>query len=318
MRINNLLKLAMGGLFAAATTFAAHDARSGGPAAPREVTPTGSGFAGVYGDLSADQAEAISTPDHIKSAAASGAPTLVWEALEHGEKVECLDCIATVAPLLYDSNAKTREIAAWWLRRRVFGVFGDGEVYSQTIQALQSNPNPLYRAYAAYALGEFFASPGIDACATAVMSDSDAGVRAAAASALGRLNDDGAGALGKALGDSDSRVALAALGSAVRINSFSGVSSVAALTRSTSTSEVRRRALEVLDALNVTDSVDVVAAVAKNDTDAGVRAEACHALGTFGDTTLHDASAMTVLHNLSTNDSDTFVRDQAQIALQRL
>jgi hypothetical protein len=39
MRINNVLKLAIGGLFAAATTLAAHDARSGGAAAPREVTP---------------------------------------------------------------------------------------------------------------------------------------------------------------------------------------------------------------------------------------------------------------------------------------
>ncbi len=317
MRFSTLLKLAMGGLFAAATTFAAHDAHSGGPAAPREVTPTGTGFAGVYGDISSDQAESISTPDHIKSAAVSGAPTLVWEALEHGEKVECLDCIATVAPLLYDSNAKTREIAAWWLRRRVFGVFGDGEVYSQTIQALQTNPNPVYRAYAAYALGEFFATPGIAACATAVVSDSDAGVRAAAASALGRLNDDGAGALGKALGDSDSGVVLASMGSIVRINSFSGVSSVARLTGNAS-SDVRRRAVEVLDALDVTDSVDVVAATAKNDSDAGVRAEACHALGTFGDTTLHDASAMTVLHELSQSDPNTFVRDQAQIALQRL
>jgi HEAT repeat protein len=318
MKTSKMLKLAMGGLLAAATTFAAHDARSGGPGAPREVTPTGAGFAGVYGDLPSDQAEAISTPDHIKSAAASGAPTMVWEALEHGEKVECLDCIAVVAPLLYDSNAKTREIAAWWLRRRVFGVFGDGEVYSQTVKALQSNPNPVYRAYAAYALGEFFATPGIDACAQAVIVDSDAGVRAAAASALGRLNDDGAGALGKAMGDSDSGVALAALGSAVRINSFSGLSSVAALTRPTGTAEVRRRAIEVLDALDAADSVDVVAAAAKNDTDAGVRAEACHALGTFGDTTLHDASAMAVLQNLSHNDPDTFVRDQAQIALQRL
>jgi HEAT repeat protein len=319
MRITTTLNLALGGLLAATTLLTVHDARSAGPAAaaPREVTPTGTGFAGVYGTLSPDQAEFISTPDHIKSAAASGAPTLVWEALEHGEKVECLDCIASVAPLLYDANAKTREIAAWWLRRRVFGVFGEGEVYSQTVQALKSNSNPVYRADAAYALGEFFATPGIAACAAAVTSDSDPGVRAAAASALGRLNDDGAGALSKALGDSDANVSLAALASVSRINSFSGVSSIAGLTNNAN-ADVRRRAIEVLDALDVTDSVDVVAAAAKNDTDAGVRAEACHALGTFGDTTLHDASAYAVLENLAQKDGNTFVRDQAQIALQRL
>ena len=52
----------------------------------------------------------------------------IWQALEHGEKVECLDCIPAVEKLLYDGNAKNREIAAWWLRRRIFGVFGPGEV----------------------------------------------------------------------------------------------------------------------------------------------------------------------------------------------
>ena len=198
MHASKTLKLAAGGLVLAAATLSVHDARSAGPGA-RQVTPTGTGFAGVYGSLPADQVEFISTPDTIKSAALSGAPTLVWEALEHGEKVECLDCIASVAPLLYDANAKTREIAAWWLRRRVFGVFGQGEVYSQTIQTLQTSSSPVMRADAAYALGEFFATPGIAACAQALTTDSDAGVRAAAASALGRLNDDGAGALATGL-----------------------------------------------------------------------------------------------------------------------
>ncbi len=317
MKASKTLKLAAGGLLLAAATLSVHDARSDGSSAPREVTPTGTGFAGVYGTLPADQVEFLSSADTIKSAALSGAPTLVWEALEHGEKVECLDCIATVAPLLYDSNAKTREIAAWWLRRRVFGVFGPGEVYSQTIDALQTSSDPVRRADAAYALGEFFATPGIEACATALRTDTDANVRAAAASALGRLNDDGAGALAVGLADASAGVTLAALASISRINSFSGASSIAALTGHAST-DVRRRAVEVLDALDATDSVDVVAAAAKNDTDAGVRAAACHALGTFGSATSNDASAVAVLHALSTGDKDTFVRDQAQIALQRL
>src|SRR5579859_5097318 len=147
---------------------------SGG--APREVTPNSSahGFASVYGEVPADQAEFISSPDSIKRAAASGAPTLVWEALEHGERVECLDCIPTVARLLYDSNAKNREIAAWWLRRRIFGVFGPGEVYEQTLTTLTSDADPVRRADAAYALGEFFLAPGIDACARALAADGDA------------------------------------------------------------------------------------------------------------------------------------------------
>jgi hypothetical protein len=281
---------------------------------PREVTPNSSdhGFASVYGSLPADQAEFLSTPDSIKSAAASGAPTLVWEALEHGEKVECLDCIPTVAVLLYDSSAKNREIAAWWLRRRIFGVFGPGEVYEQTLTTLASDPDAVRRSYAAYALGEFFFAPGVAACAQALTTDGDARVRAAAASALGRLNDDGAGALARGLADADPSVKLATLGAAARINSFSGVSAVAGLTTDSAV-EVRRRAIEVLDALNAKDAIAPVAAVAQRDADAQVRAVACHALGTFG-----DKSAIAVLTNLAGNDPDTFVRDQAQIALRRL
>jgi hypothetical protein len=312
MRHSNLIKLAMGGFLTVAATFASSEARSDG--APRQVTPNSSahGFASVYGDIPADQAEALSTSDHIKSAAASGAPTLVWEALEHGEKVECLDCISAVAPLLYDSNAKNREIAAWWLRRRIFGVFGTGEVYQQTIQVLASDSDPMRRAYAAYALGEFFATPGITACAQALATDTDARVRAASASALGRLNDDGGGALGTALGDSDVGVKIAALAAAARINSFSGLSSVAGLTMDADVT-VRRRAIEVLDGLGAKDTVMVVAAVAEKDSDAGVRAAACHALGTFG-----DSSVLAILQTLAQSDSDRFVRDQAQIALRRL
>ena len=311
MRHHIFFRLATGGLLAMATALSSSDAQS----SPRLVgaDPNGSGFSAVYGDIPADQAEFISRPDDIKSAVAGGAPMRIWEALEHGEKVECLDCIAAVAPLLYDTrSAKTREIAAWWLRRRIFGVFGPGEVYEQTVQTLAGDPNPVKRSYAAYALGEFFAAPGIDACAQAVMNDADATVRAAAASALGRLNDDGAGALGTALADQDARVRLAALGAAVRINAFSSPSSVAALAMDSDVT-VRRRAVEVLDGLNLKDAVFVVASVAQRDADASVRAAACHALGTFGDT-----SVMSVLTSLAQNDPDTFVRDQAQIALLRL
>jgi HEAT repeat protein len=126
------------------------------------------------------------------------------------------------------------------------------------------------------------------------------------------LNADGGGALGQALGDSDPTVRLAVLASAGRINSFSSAAGLAALTTDSS-SDVRRRAIEVLDSLNVRDAVAPVAAAAQNDADARVRAVACHALGTFG-----NSSVQSVLQNLSQNDPDAFVRDQATIALRRL
>jgi len=310
MRRNSILKLAMGCFLSVAASFAATDAHS--QTAPIAATPTGAGLNGVYGYQAPNSAEFLSTPDAIMSAAAGGAPTLIWETLEHAEKVECLSCISFVAPLLYDANAKNREIAAWWLRRRVFGVFGPGEVYSQTVQTLQTDPDPVRRSYAAYALGEFFAAPGIDACASALVTDGDARVRAAAASALGRLNSDGGGALGQGLSDADPSVRLAVLASAGRVNTFSSAGALAALTADSS-AEVRRRAIEVLDELNVKDALTPVAAAAQNDTDARVRAVACHALGSIG-----NSSVQTELTNLSQNDPDAFVRDQASIALMRL
>jgi HEAT repeat protein len=281
-------------------------------AQPRQVTPSGSGFAGVYGNIPPDQAEFLSPTDMIKSAAVSGAPSLVWETLEHAESIECLDCIPVVAPLLYDASPQNREIAAWWLRRRIFGVFGPGEVYQQTIETLESDTSPTRRAEAASALGEFLLAAGVPILATALAGDSDAGVRAAAASALGRLNNDGSGALARALGDTDSSVKLAALAAAAKINVFSGVSSVAALTADPS-GDVRRATCEALEALHATDSVAAVAALAQNDTDARVRAVACHALGSFG-----DPSARPVLTIVSQSDSDGLVRDLARIALLEL
>lgn len=306
---STILKLATVTFLAAAAALATTDA---GAAAPRQVTPSGAGFQGVYGDIPASEAEFLSTPDAIKSAVLGAAPTKIWETLEHGEYVECLDCIPYVAPLLYDANAKNREIAAWWLRRRIFGVFGPGEVYEQTLNTLATDSDPLRRAYAANAVGEFLVGAGIPAVAQALLHDGDARVRAASASALGRLNDDGAGALGMAMGDSDPSVKLAALGAAGRINSFTSIPSVAALTTDP-TPEVRRRAIEVLDGLNAKVAIAPVAAAAQNDADARVRAAACHALGVFG-----DSNAEQLLTNLSQNDPDQFVRDEATIALKRI
>lgn len=285
---------------------------SGNDAKSQNPSPDGAGVAAVYGNVSPDQIEFLSTPDRIKSVASSGAATAIWETLEHGEKVECLDCIPVVEPLLYDANAKTREIAAWWLRRRVFGVFGSGQTYERTINTLKSDGDPQRRAYAAYALGEFLATPGIEACANALATDGDATVRAAAASALGRLNDDGAGALGKAMSDGDVRVKIAAMNSASRINQFADAPSVAGALGDAD-AHVRRRSLELLDAMRAKDSIATVTRLAQGDADADVRAAACHALGAFG-----DAGSRATLEGIAQGDANGLVRDQAQIALRRL
>jgi HEAT repeat protein len=265
-----------------------------------------------YQGILPDQAEFISTPASIISVASSGAPMQIWETLEHGERVECLACVAVVAPLMYSENAQNREIAAWWLRRRIIGVFGPGEVYQQTLATLASDSNATKRAYAASAIGEFLLSQGISPVATALTHDASALVRSYAAKALGRLNDEGAGALGAAMGDSDSGVRVAALTAAGRINSFTDA---VAVTKDLSDADalVRRRAVMLLDDMHAVDSAAAVLVLAKSDSDVDVRIAACHALGTFGDT-----SAFNALTAIATNDSSSLVRDMAQIALRQL
>lgn len=292
--------IACAGLFA--------DAQNAG--ADASTSPAGT--RALYGAIPEDQIEHVSTPDRIKAVAASGAPTNIWETLEKGEKVECLDCIPSVEPLLYDANPQTREIAAWWLRRRVFGVFGPGQVYERTVKTLQSDADPRRRAYAAYALGELLVAPGIEEVAAAINRDGDPTVRAAAASALGRLNDDGRGALSKALGDVDSRVKNAALASAGRINTFTDIAAVGRLVGD-GDAAVRRHAVELLGSMRAKDSVDGLIALAQGDPDANVRNAACHALGALG-----ELRARPVLEAVSKRDADGLVRDQAAIALRRL
>ena len=126
------------------------------------------------------------------------------------------------------------------------------------------------------------------------------------------MNDEGSGALSKALADTDSRVKLAGLGSAGRVNTFSDIGSVSALLGD-GDAQVRRRAAEVLDQMHAKDSVGALVAMAQNDPDANARGAACHALGTIG-----DASAKTALTAIAANDSDSLVRDLAQMALLQL
>ena len=288
-----------------ASLLSGRDAHGGGS------TENIGGTQALYGNIAPDQIEFLSTGDRIKSVAAQGSMMAIWETLEHGERVECIDCIPSVEPLLYDTNPRTREIAAWWLRRRMFGVFGPGEVYQRTIETLANNADPKRRANAAYALGEFLAAPGIEACAQAITRDSDPNVRAAAASALGRLNDDGRGALSKALTDVDGRVRLSALTSAGRINTFTDVAGIARLTGDGDVN-VRRRSAELLGAMRAKDSVDGLIALTK-DVDANVRNAAAHALGL-----IRDGRARVALEALRASDPDGLVRDQATMALRRL
>jgi hypothetical protein len=305
MRTTKIAALAFATVLGAATLMSGTEAKSDG------TNQTG-GTAAIYGNIPPDQIEFLSTPERIISVTSSGSASAIWEALEHGEAVECLNCISAVEPLIYDNNAEIREISAWWLRRRTFGVFGPGEVYERTVNAVKGDANPQRRAYAAYALGEFLTLAGVAPLSAAITNDSSPLVRAAAVSALGRLNDEGAGAVSQALTDGDPSVKLAAVTAASRINSFNDVPTTAKL-MGDSSAQVRRRGVELLEGLHAKDSVQTLIALARNDQDADVRLSACHALGLLG-----DSSARSTLEAIAQSDANGLVRDQAFIALRRM
>jgi len=276
------------------------------------------GRSSVYGNLSNASLEAVSTPEAMLSlikAPDNAAPTAIWTMLEHGERVECLGCIPYVSKMLYSSNPKTREISAWWLRRRIFGVFGKGEAYEQTINTIgDSKASELSRTYAANALGEFLEFAGIEPVSRALVNDASPMVRRAAANALIRLNSQGTNnELASALSDKDEEVRLAALNGVTHINVFSNVASVAALISDPSPL-VRRRAAQTLGTLKTADAVvPLIALTPENkEPNAGVRAAAVWALGQIADAQARDAVMA------ATNDSDSGVRDAASIALFRL
>jgi HEAT repeat protein len=275
------------------------------------------GRAKVYESL--DQ----SSLEHVTSASALStqlrfqnvAPTRIWKLLEHGEKIECLDCIPRVARMLYDANDKTREISAWWLRRRIFGVFGKGEVYSQVLSVLQ-NPNEtaVRRSQAANAIGEFLNPAGVPAVSQAALSDASPRVRLASVKALERLNNEGtAQALGKALSDSDEEVRLAALHAAISVSVFS--STALLMERfGDGSALVRRSAAEAVGAMRLADAVVGLVALSAEtrEPSADVRAAAVWALGQIRD----PAAKPAVLAALS--DSSTQVKNAATIAARRL
>lgn len=282
-----------------------------------EHARTTTGRAMVYQQMDRASLESLTPPDRLRAVAKGGfAPTEIWRALEHGEKVDCLDCIPDVSKLLYNDNATTREISAWWLRRRIFGVFGPGQVYQRTIATLNDrNQTEKRRAYAAEAIGEFLAGAGSRHLALAVLDDPSPLVRLSAVRGLQRMNSAGPnGELSVGLGDSDEKVRIAAIHASTRVHGFNDIAALSARLDDSS-STVRTRAIEALGTLKARDAV--VGIVAKlspaNEASPSVRAAAAAALGQIADGSVREA-----VLNARDNDPDRFVRNAAAIALRQL
>ncbi|MBL8715700.1 MAG: HEAT repeat domain-containing protein [Myxococcales bacterium] len=259
---------------------------------------------------SAAQFEVISTPEAIKDVALRGSPIAIWETLEKGEVGECLDCIAYVEPLLFDKDAHVREISAWWIRRRVFGY---AEVALRVRGVLASDADPVRRAAAANALGEFMDPGGTKLLVTAIEKDTSPLVRAAAVAGLRRLNDiEGGPGVTTALGDTDPAVRRAAVEAATRLAGFGDVPSVAKLL-SDPDLVVRAKAADALGFFKSKGAIAGLSALGIKDGNEDVRIAAINALGEIG-----DPAARSILEQAQANDTSSLVRDAARIALLKL
>jgi HEAT repeat protein len=114
------------------------------------------------------------------------------------------------------------------------------------------------------------------------------------------------------MNDGDANVRLAAVRAASKVSTFTDVAAVSKLMGDSSPA-VRQRGVELLGTLRSKDTVGGLLNVAKNDSIADVRAAACHSLGL-----LRDASARSTLEAIQSSDPNTFVQDQARIALRRI
>jgi hypothetical protein len=252
--------------------------------------------------------EFLSTAEGIKAAATTGSATEIWEVLEHGERVECLDCISYVEPLLYDKDSRVREIAAWWLRRRIFGY---AEVALRVRDVLQKDADPFRRAAAANALGEFL-DPAATPLFLAAISDGDPGVRVAVLAGIKRLNDPGAApAVSTGLGDADINVRKMAIEASIHLSGFTDVAKVATLL-SDPEATVRSHAADAIGVFKVKGSADALGALAKTDTDEAVRIAAVNALGELG-----DPKGVPYVSSAQ-GDPSSRVRDAAKVASLKL
>ncbi len=282
------------------------------PAATASAQDTGTADFTVHdrerGELSPG-ARAPTTAD-LMSAIDSASPSALASLLEYGERVECMACIPLLeARVLEDGNAQTREMAAWWLRRRPFGF---ADVYHRIRAVLETDASAVRRARAAEALGEFMVPNGVVHLGRALQRDTDVSVRAAAVRGLIRINVPTAlPYLSEALRSGDTQLQRAVLDGVLHVNFFRDVEGIIDLLAADDAG-VRRQAALVLGALDGAEAaVPALAAILRGDSDVMARQGAAWALGRIGGT-----AARTALTESQGAESSRRVLDAIEVALR--
>jgi HEAT repeat protein len=259
------------------------------------------------GELShGTQAPAV---DRMVSAIRSAPPTALYSMLEYGERVECYECIPLLeAKLVEADDPQVREIAAWWLRKRPFGY---GRVAVKMRAMVTEDEDPVRRARAAEALGEFLDVRGLPALSRAAREDEDSEVRLAAVRALGRLNASGGNpVLAEALEDGDARVRRAAVDQVLRVNFYGDFSSLIGRLADDDAA-VRQRAAQVAGEYGIEEAIAPLAGLLANDEQSAVRQAAAWALGRIG-----GSEARSSLREAEQAEENGRVRDAIGVALK--
>lgn len=249
------------------------------------------------------------SPEQLMTAIESNtAPTTLVALLEYGERVECHACVPLLQrAVLEHRDPEVRRISAWWLRHRIFAL---APIMAQMRTVLSTDASATRRARAAMAIGEFMDPSGFAPLRDAAMGDTDAGVRAAAVTGLGRLNHSGANPiLAIALGDAAVEVRRAALSQVLVVNFFRDHDALLGALVDTD-DEIRMRSARLLGTFRVAEAVPALQGMLETDTNVRVRQAAAWALGRIG-----GESARGALRAAATAESSSLVQNAIEVAL---
>ncbi|MCB9634813.1 MAG: HEAT repeat domain-containing protein [Sandaracinus sp.] len=249
------------------------------------------------------------SPDQLMTAIESNtAPTTLVALLEYGERVECHACVPLLQrALLEHRDPEVRRISAWWLRHRIFAL---APIMAQMQTVLATDASSTRRARAAMALGEFMDPSGFTFLRDAAMGDTAPEVRAAAVTALGRLNHGGAlPVLSAALADTAVEVRRAAISQVLLVNFYRDEAALmGALVDDDA--EIRMRAARLLGTFRTSEAVPALVGMLETDGNTRVRQAAAWALGRIGGETARGA-----LRTAMTAEGDSLVQNAIEVAL---
>lgn len=259
----------------------------------------------------AAQAGRGGSPQKIASAISSGSADAIKAELERAEYLVCAACVGHVLPLIDSNDVSVREVAAWWLVRRGTGR----QVYRDMLTRL-SQPDSVKARNAADVLGEFAYPQAIPALGAALSNPIfDAEARAAMARALGSIRRPAAAApLQAALGDREAPVRAAAVSALRKVEGFRD-GSVAVPLVADADATVRSEAIYTVAEFRTAAAASALVNALETDTSADVRKRAAWALGQ-----IHASVAVAgpALNKASQTDASPLVRSLARTAIAGL